>query len=146
MIPTDLLFLLSSRQGAIGSGKTLLPSHLFAPLVQVWVVQTRETNWFCSAAAAGLSICAEHSEPFRPGSTPAPSPAGARWTQLRPQLQAAASSTQVQGRGHGPEPARSFALQPPETSCARCPSPQNSCKMCAAFICGHGRNCTALPH
>lgn len=68
MISTDLLFLSSSRQGATGSGKTLLLSHLFVPLVQVWVVQTRETNWFCSVDAAGLSISAEHSSPFCPSS------------------------------------------------------------------------------
>lgn len=60
LISTDLLFFLSSRQGDTGSGKTLLLSHLFVPLVQVWVVQTCETNWFCSVDAAGLSISAEH--------------------------------------------------------------------------------------
>lgn len=114
LIPTDLIFPLSSRQGATCSGKTLPPSHLFAPLVQVWVGQTHETNWFCSVDTAGLQSWQSTVNPFAPA---APQP-------LPSQLGTGTGS--LAGQGHGWECVHSSAVQPLETPCALRLSLQNA--------------------
>lgn len=146
LIFIDLLFLLSSRQGATGSGKTLLPSHLFAPLVQVWVVWTCETNWFCPADIAGLSISAEHN-PFVPAVPQPLARQGAAWQgdvgqswslscRQQPRYRAGGTAVSVPTALH-------YSLQK-ET--AWCPSLWNTCKMHTALMGAHGRNCMSCQH